>query len=72
MRKFLVAMIVLGLAVPALAQGRGGGKKHRGDTEKSQQRKPRVDEKASKAALDRLPDKKFDPWQTMREAPQPK
>jgi len=72
MRKFIVAMIILGLAVPALAQGRVGGKKHRGDTAKSEQRKPQVDEKAAKAALDKLPDKKFDPWQTIRETPQPR
>jgi hypothetical protein len=72
MRKFIVVIIVLGLAVPASAQGRGGGKKHRGDAEKSEQRKPKVDEKASQSALDRLPDKKFDPWQTVRETPQPK
>jgi hypothetical protein len=72
MRRFIVFMIILGLAVPASAQGRGGGKKHRGDTQKSEPRKPKVDEKASKAALDKLPDKKFDPWGTVRETPQPK
>ena len=71
MRKFLVVMIILGLAVPASAQGMGG-KKHRGNSQKAEQRKPQVDEKASKAALDKLPDKKFDPWGTVRETPQPK
>jgi hypothetical protein len=71
MRKFILVMIVFGLAMPASAQGMGG-KKHRGNAAKSEQRKPQVDEKAAKAALDKLPDKKFDPWQTMREAPQPK
>jgi hypothetical protein len=49
-----------------------GGKKHRGNSQKAEQRKPQVDEKASKAALDKLPDKKFDPWGTVRETPQPK
>ena len=72
MRKFIVVMIILGLAAPASAQGRGGGKKNRGDTEKSEQRRPKADEKAAQSALDKLPDKKFDPWQTVREPPAPK
>jgi hypothetical protein len=71
MRKVVVAMIILGLTVPAYAQGMGG-KRHRGSAVKSEQRKPKADEKASKAALDKLPDKKFDPWGTVREMPQPK
>jgi hypothetical protein len=71
MRKLVVALIILGLTVPAYAQGMGG-KRHRGSVAKSEQRKPKADEKASKAALDKLPDKKFDPWGTVRETPQPK
>jgi hypothetical protein len=71
MRSFFVAMIILALAVPAAAQSRGGGK-HQGSREKSEPRKPKVDEKAAQSALDKLPDKKFDPWQTVREPPAPK
>jgi hypothetical protein len=72
MRSFMVAMIIVALAVPASAQGMSGGKKHRANPEKSEQRKPKVDEKAYQSALDKMPDKKFDPWQTVRDAPPPK
>jgi hypothetical protein len=72
MRSFIVVMIILALGMPALAQGRGGGKRDHGNREKSEQRRPKVDEKAYKSALDKLPDKKFDPWQTVREPPPPK
>jgi hypothetical protein len=72
MRKFLLAMIIVGLAAPASAQGMPGGKRQRESSEKTEQRKPKVDEKAYKSALDKLPDKKFDPWQTVREPPPPK
>jgi hypothetical protein len=69
MRKFIVVMIILGLAVPAAAQGMSGGKRHRGNPEKSAQQKPKADEKAYQSALDKVPDKKFDPWQTVRGPP---
>jgi hypothetical protein len=72
MRSFIVVLIIMALAVPASAQGRGGGKKSHGDAAKSEQRKPKVDEKAAQSALDKLPDKKFDPWQTVREPSPPK
>jgi hypothetical protein len=73
MRSFMVALLVAGLAVPAAAQGMpGSDKRHRGTVEKSEQPKPKVDEKAYQSALDKLPDQKFDPWRTVRETPQPK
>lgn len=73
MRSFIVALIIVGLAVPAAAQGMpGGDKRHRGNAEKKEQRKPKVDEKAYQSAIDKLPDQKFDPWRTVRETPQPK
>jgi hypothetical protein len=73
MRSFMVALLMVGLAVPAAAQGMpGSDKRHRGNAEKSEQRKPKVDEKAYQSALDKLPDQKFDPWRTVRETPQPK
>jgi hypothetical protein len=72
MRSFIAALIIVGLAVPAAAQGMPGGNRHRGKAEKSEQRKPKVDEKAYQSAIDKLPDQKFDPWRTVRETPQPK
>jgi hypothetical protein len=44
------------------------GKRHQGDEKKTVQKKPEVDEKAYKAALERIPDlkEKYDPWGSMR------
>lgn len=68
MKTFTVAAVILALiAIPAQAQM--GGKRHRGDDEKkSDQKKPQVDEKAYKAALERIPEpkEKYDPWGVAR------
>ena len=68
MRKFTVAATVLALmATPAYAQM--GGKRHRGDDSGNKQdSKPKVDEKAYKAALERIPEpkEKYDPWGVAR------
>jgi len=47
-----------------------GGKRHQGDAKKTEQKKPEVDEKAYKAALERIPEpkEKFDPWGVARPA----
>jgi hypothetical protein len=70
MRIFTVAVVILALvAIPAQAQM--GGKRHRGDDDKkSDQKKPQVDEKAYKAALERIPEpkEKYDPWGVARPA----
>ena len=56
-----VAMLAL-IAMPAQAQV--GNKRHQGDEKKTEQKKPEVDEKAYKAALERIPEakEKYDPW----------
>jgi hypothetical protein len=68
MKILAVAMTVLALiAMPAHAQM--GGKRPRGDDDKkSDQKKPQVDEKAYKAALERIPEpkEKYDPWGVAR------
>jgi hypothetical protein len=69
MKTFTVAAVVLALiAVPAHAQ-MGGGKRHQGDDKKTD-KKPQVDEKAYKAALERIPEpkEKYDPWGVARPA----
>ena len=68
MRVFSAAVLIVALAaVPANAQM--GSKHHRGDDNKSEQRKPKVDEAAYKAALERIPAKeKYDPWGVARPA----
>ncbi|MGY3616400.1 hypothetical protein [Bradyrhizobium sp. USDA 10063] len=70
MRRFMVAAAVLALmAMPAYAQM--GGKRHHGDAAGSKQdSKPKIDEKAYKAALERIPapKEKYDPWGVARPA----
>jgi len=72
MKALAVAAALLALvAMPAQAQmggGMGGGKGHRGGDSKTEQKKPKVDEKAYQDALKRIPDskEKFDPWGVAR------
>jgi hypothetical protein len=69
MKRLAVAVAVLALvAVPAQAQM--GGKRPRGEDKKTDQKKPEVDEKAYKAALERIPEpkEKYDPWGVARPA----
>jgi hypothetical protein len=72
MRNWLaVAAMVVLVAAPAQAQmGGGGGGRHRGGDNATEQKKPQVDEKAYKAALDRIPEpkEKYDPWGVARPA----
>jgi hypothetical protein len=49
--------------VARLLQGMSG-KKHRGEQKTEQ--KSKVDEKGYNSALRRMPDQKYDPWQTLR------
>jgi hypothetical protein len=67
MKTFAVALAVLALmAVPAHAQM--GGKRPRGEDTKTETKKPQVDDKAYKAALERIPEpkEKYDPWGVAR------
>jgi hypothetical protein len=69
MRTFTVAVAMLALIVmPAHAQM--GGKRHQGDEKKADTKKSQVDEKAYKAALERIPEpkEKYDPWGVARPA----
>jgi hypothetical protein len=62
MKTFTIAAVILSmLAVPAHAQGK---RPHGGDEKKAKDDRPKVDEKAYKAALERIPEpkEKYDPW----------
>jgi hypothetical protein len=64
------ALLALVVALPAHAQ-MGGGKRNRGGEEsKSEEKKPKVDEKAYNEALKRIPEpkEKYDPWGVARPA----
>ncbi len=63
----LAASIALALMMSgANAQMMGGGHKHRGDTAKSDTQKPKADDKAYVQAIGSLPDKSYDPWNSLR------
>jgi len=69
MKTLTAAAVILALiVVPAQAQV--GDKRHRGDEKKTESKKPAVDEKAYKAALERIPEpkEKYDPWGVARPA----
>jgi hypothetical protein len=71
MRSWLaIAAVVALVAAPAQAQmgGGGGGRHHQGGDKGAEPKKPQVDEKAYKAALDRIPEpkEKYDPWGVAR------
>ena len=63
-RVVAAAMLVM-VAMPAQAQM---GSRHHGGADKTAPKKPQVDEKAYKAALERIPDskEKYDPWGVAR------
>jgi hypothetical protein len=67
----MVAAMLALVALPAQAQMGGmGGKHQRAEDPKSEQKKPQVDDKAYKAALERIPEpkEKYDPWGVARPA----
>jgi hypothetical protein len=51
--------------VPPFSQAQARGNK-RGAATKTEEPKKKPDDKAYKAALDRIPTQKYDPWQTVR------
>lgn len=66
-----LALVTASVSTPASAQRRGGGEEkgpHANPAEK-----PKPDEKAYKAALERIPDpkQKYDPWGGVAPAPTP-
>ena len=69
MRVILVALMMALMAIPAHAQrGRGpqGSGAANSQSPDAKKKKATEEEKAAKTALDRLPDKPYDPWRTMR------
>jgi fructoselysine-6-P-deglycase FrlB-like protein len=69
MKTFTVAAVMLTLiAMPAQAQMKA--KQHRPDENQVDQKQKKIDEKAYKAALERIPEpkEKYDPWGVARPA----
>ena len=65
MKFVVIALAIVSLTVPALAQSRGN--RNAAATRKTEAApKIKADDKGYKAALDRLPAQKYDPWGTVR------
>ena len=64
MRVLVMAAAVLALTVASAQAQMGGGRRHQQDSDQKADTKPKVDEKAYKAALERIPEskEKYDPW----------
>jgi hypothetical protein len=71
MRIIAAAILVLALMMAPASAQMGGGKRNHGGDDKNTASKPKVDEKAYKAALDRIPEpkEKYDPWGAARPKP---
>jgi hypothetical protein len=63
MRAILAALFIALLTMPGAAQFSSMGDKKK---EESKAPKKSSDDKDYKAAIERLPDQKFDPWRNMR------
>ena len=70
MRIIMATIFMLASMMPPASAQFGGGKRNHGDDKKTTA-KPKVDEKAYKAALDRIPEpkEKYDPWGVARPKP---
>ena len=67
MRTPAIAAIIVSLALPAFAQDTAGSNKHHAaPSKKTEAPKVQANDKDYKAALDRLPQPKYDPWATTR------
>ena len=73
MKKPLMATAAILALIVMPAHAQMGGRRHQ-NNDKAEQKKPQVDEKAYKAALERIPDpkEKYDPWGVARPADQAK
>ncbi len=74
MRIFLAAVMIAALTAPTFAQDTTGGGKRRhagghnpnAQTQEQKKKKAEDQERAAKAAIEKLPDQPFDPWRNVR------
>jgi hypothetical protein len=71
MRILTAVIFVLALMMAPASAQMGGGKRNHGGDDKKTESKPKVDDKAYKAALERIPEpkEKYDPWGIARPKP---
>ena len=67
MKRLAIATIIAALTSPVIAQDMAGSNKHHGvEKKKNEAPKAQANDNDYKAALDRLPAQKHDPWGTVR------
>ena len=66
MRLVVVALTIVSLAAPAVAQDSPRSGRHKKTEQKTQAPAVKADDKAYKSAIDRMPTQTYDPWGTMR------
>jgi len=68
MRILVIAAAVLALSAGSAQAQMGGGGKRQGNDAAKADNQPKIDEKAYKAALERIPEpkEKYDPWSGAR------
>src|SRR5437016_6323122 len=64
MRRLLMALAIALVTWPAYSQGMSKGHSKSGPPPEEKKTKP--DDKGYNSAVGRMPDQKYDPWQTMR------
>jgi hypothetical protein len=64
----IVLTTIVVLTAPAYSAGRGKGGKHANSGQQTEEQKKKASqaEQDYKAALDKIPDKKYDPWGNVR------
>jgi hypothetical protein len=69
MLRIITAGLIVLMAVPAYAQGMG--KRHHSEEQKADDQKKKPDDKGYNSSLAKMPDRKYDPWQNIRQSPAP-
>ena len=66
MRLIVAAIMTALLTVPSSAQFKGMGSGNKNSQEKDNAPPKKKEDEGYKAAIERMPDQKFDPWRNMR------
>jgi hypothetical protein len=64
MRTLLLAVAIALLTAPSYAQGMSSGRSKK--EQPAEEKKTKPDDKGYNSAIGRMPDKKYDPWQSLR------
>jgi hypothetical protein len=66
MSRIITALLIVLVTMPAYAQGMSGGKMHHAREQNGEEPKKKPDDKGYDSSLAKMPNKKYDPWQSVR------